>query len=205
MPESFRVRLLQNALLLTFEPGQTIFRPGDPVGGIYGLVAGTIVVNTAPPGSTPRLIHIAIPGGWAGEDCFITGQPRRIELVVQSQAWVMHVPLKTMELMAQSDPDTIRAFCAISIMSADSLLRIVHDLQKRNVSARIASALHRIAWAENTSVSVSQENLSIITNTSRKQVNSAIQHFVENGWVAISYRSITVKDPEALRQHAEQK
>jgi CRP/FNR family transcriptional regulator, cyclic AMP receptor protein len=204
MPETFRTQLLQNALLLKYETGQAIFRPGDPPGGIYGHVAGTVVVNTAPLDSTPRLIHIAVPGGWTGEDCFMTGQPRRIELCAQSEVWAMHVPLETMEQMAASDPNNIRAFGVISIMSSDKLLRIVHDLQKKNVSARIASVLHRMSWATDVAISVSQENLGVMTNTSRKQVNSAIQRFVEAGWVEIGYRSITVTNPSALRRYAEE-
>ncbi|CAI1905876.1 Uncharacterised protein [Serratia fonticola] len=54
----------------------------------------------------------------------------------------MHVPLDTMEHMAQADPENIRAFGVISVMPSDALLRVVHDLQKKDVSARIASALH---------------------------------------------------------------
>lgn len=131
MPEPFRIRLLQNALLLKFEAGQVIFRRGEPAGGIYGLVTGTVIVNSAPPDSAPRLIHIARPGGWTGEDSFMTGQPRRIELVTQSDTWVMHVPLKTMEQMVALNPNDIRAFGTISILASDSLLRIVHDLQKK--------------------------------------------------------------------------
>lgn len=203
MPEPFRVRLLQNAQLLKYEPGQIIFRTGDPPGGIYGLVAGTVSVNTAPLDSTPRLIHIAVPGGWTGEDCFLTGQRRRIELLAQSEAWVMHVPIKAMEQMSVANPSDMRAFGVISIIAGDSLLRIIHDLQKNNVGSRIASALHRISWTTDAPVSVSQENLSILTNTSRKQVNNVIQHFVEQGWVETAYRSITVTNPTALRQFAE--
>ncbi|AYA08363.1 Crp/Fnr family transcriptional regulator [Rahnella aquatilis] len=203
LSEDFRVRLLKNALLLNYGAGQVIFRTGDPSGGIYGLVAGTVIVNTAPPESTPRLIHIAIPGGWTGEDSFLTGQPRRIELIAQSDAWVMHVPIKAMEQMVALHPNDIRAFGTISILASDSLVRIVHDLKKKDVSSRIASALHRMSWATDTPVTVSQENLSVITNTSRKQVNSVIQRFVEQGWVETAYRAITVTDPAALRQYAE--
>lgn len=205
MPANFRRKLLRNAEFLRFSAGKTIFCPGDPVGGIYGLVSGVVTVRAAPSGQTPRLIHIAVPGGWTGEDCFLTGEPRRIELTAYSEIQVMHVPLPVMEEMASADPQALRAFSTISVMSADSLVRIVHDLQKKNVSSRIASALHRMAWSTNTPVTVSQDNLSIITNTSRKQVNVAIQRFIENGWVETRYRAIMVRDPEALLQFAEQK
>ncbi|MDU3301851.1 MAG: helix-turn-helix domain-containing protein, partial [Enterobacter ludwigii] len=131
--------------------------------------------------------------------------PRRIELTAYSEIQVIHVPLPVMEDIVSADPQAFRAFSTISVMSADSLIRIVHDLQKKDVSSRIASALHRMAWSTDTPITVSQDNLSIITNTSRKQVNVTIQRFIENGWVEIRYRAITVKNPEALLQFAEQK
>jgi CRP-like cAMP-binding protein len=203
MPEPFRAQLLSKALFLTFKPGQTLFQSGDPAGGIYGLVAGTLTVNTASSGALSRLVHIASPGGWLGEGGFITGQARRITLIAKTEVWVMHVPLEMMELMARTEPKNIRAFGNISVMWADSLLRIVYDLQIKNVSARIASALHRIASTTDTPVPVTQENLSIIANTSRQQVNNVIQHFADLGWVEIGYRSITITNPSALQHYAE--
>lgn len=203
MPAAFTTYLLQHALLLKYGPGQVIFKVGDPAGGIYGLVTGTVIVSSSPPNSAPRRIHIAVPGGWTGEDGFLTGQSRRIELLAQDEAWVMHVPLENMEKMVLADPLILRAFGTLAVMSSDSLLRMVHDLQQNNASARIASVLHRLCWSPHMPLPVSQENLSIIANTSRKQANSAVQRFVDAGWVVIGYRSIRVLNPSALKQHAE--
>lgn len=203
MSEAFRLRLLQHASLVKYHAGQVIFSPGDALGGIYGFVEGMVIIKTAPPYATPRLIDIAVPGDWLGEDSFMTGKPRRFELVAQNESWMLHVPLETMEQMAAAHPNDIRAFGVISILSTDSLLRIVHDLQKKDVSTRIASALHRMSWVTHAPIAFSQVNISIIANTSRKQVNSVIQQFVEQGWVETGYRSITVTNPLALRQHAE--
>lgn len=205
MPVDFRTLLLHNAEFLRFRAGTVIFSPGDPAGGIYGLVSGVVTVKTAPSGQTPRLIHIAVPGGWTGEDSFLTGDPRRISLTAYTDIQVMHVPLPVMEEMACTDPNTLRAFSSMSLMSTDSLIRIIHDLQIKDVSSRIASALHRMSWSTDTPVMVSQENLSIITNTSRKQVNIAVQRFEEKGWIEASYRAITVINPDALLQFAERR
>ena len=89
----------------------------------------------APPYSTPRLIDIVVSGDWIGEDSFISGKPRRIELVAQNETWLLHVPLEKMEQMAEQDPDNMRAFGVMSILGADSMLRLVHDLQKKSASA----------------------------------------------------------------------
>ncbi|MDU3302552.1 MAG: Crp/Fnr family transcriptional regulator [Enterobacter ludwigii] len=202
--DDFRDRLLENARLLKYEPGQVIFTKGDPAGGIYGLVSGTLGIIAAPPYSIPRLIDIAVAGDWTGEDCFISGKPRRSGLIAQNETWVLHVSLESMEQMASRDANNMRAFGAMSILAADSMLRLVHDLQKKNASARIASALHRICWAARTPVTLSQESLGTITTTSRKQVNAIIKRFVDDGWIETGYRSITVINPGALKAHADE-
>lgn len=202
--EAFRNDVLRRALLLKFAPGETVFRYGDPVGGIYGLVTGTLVINTAPPDATPRLIHLGVPGAWTGEGCFMTGQPRRGEMRAFTEIWMMHLPLDTMEQMAARDPNAIRAFGIISILGFDVLIRIIHDLQKREASRRIASVLQRMTWIGDTPIPLSQADLGIMTNTSRQQVNAALQRFVQAGWVQHTYRSITVTNSQALRKYSEE-
>lgn len=202
--DDFRALLLENAELLKYKPGHVIFAKGDPAGGIYGLVSGTLGIIAAPPYSTPRLIDIAVAGDWIGEESFISGKPRRIGLVAQNETWVFHVSLERMEQMAIQDANNMRAFGVMSILAADSMLRLVHDLQKKSASARVASALHRICWATRTPVTLSQESLGTITTTSRKQVNAIIKRFVDEGWIETGYRSITVLDPAALKNHADE-
>jgi CRP-like cAMP-binding protein len=90
--KEIRTEVLRQAVLMRFAPGESIFRFGDPVGGIYGLVAGTVTVNSAPPDATPRPIHLGIPGAGAGEGSFMTGQPRRGELRALGETWMMRVP-----------------------------------------------------------------------------------------------------------------
>lgn len=202
MPEAFQADLLHEALLLRFAPGELIFRHGDPLGGIYGLVCGIVTVNAAAVGATPRLIHLGIPGTWGGEGCFLTRQPRRVELRTSSETWLMHVPLEAMERLAARDPLASRAFGAIATFNADILQRTVHDLQKRNPARRIASVLQRAA-SPHASVPLSQADLGTMANASRQQVNAAIRQFASTGWVRSGYRSIAVLQPQALQRFAE--
>jgi len=203
LPEAFRVQLLSRAILMKFEPNQAVFRLGDPVGGIYGLVAGTVTVNSAPRDGTPSLIHLGVPGAWTGEGCFMTGQPRRGELRALGDAWMMHVPLDAMEQMAERDPNVVRAFGIISVLGVDVLIRVIHDLQKRDAARRIAAVVQRAAWIGDVPIPLSQAEIAVMANASRQQVNTAMQRFSEAGWVSYNYRAITVADPQALRDFAE--
>ncbi len=62
VPEGYRDEVLRRSTLLHFAPGQAVLHLGDPMGGIYGLVAGSVSVSIAPVGSTPRLVLLGVPG-----------------------------------------------------------------------------------------------------------------------------------------------
>lgn len=203
MTENFRTELLRHAHLQKFSPNQIVYRYGDPPGGIYGLVAGSLTINSAPPDAAPRLIHLGMPGAWTGEGPFLTGQPRRVEIRALGGAWMMHVPLDTLEQMAARDPGVSRAVAMNTVFTVDVLIRIVHDLQKRDVGRRVASVLQRAGWLGDVPIPLSQTDLGVMANASRQQVNMAMQRLVAAGWVNYTYRSITVTNPQALRQFSE--
>jgi CRP/FNR family transcriptional regulator, cyclic AMP receptor protein len=203
MTDSFRAELLRHAHLQRFAPDQIIYRYGDAVGGMYGLVAGSHTINSAPPDAASRLIHLGMPGAWTGEGPFLTGQPRRVELRALGGAWMMHVPLNALEQMSARDPGASRAIAMNTVFTVDVLLRIIHDLQKRDVGRRIASVLQRVSWLGDAPIPLSQADLGILANASRQQVNMAMQHFVAAGWVYSTYRSVTVTNPQALRRFSE--
>ena len=203
MTETFRRDLLRHSHLQKFAPDQIIYRYGDPVGGMYGLVAGSLTINSAPPEATPRLIHLGMPGAWTGEGPFLTGQPRRVELRALGGAWMMHVPLGALEQMAARDAGVLRAITMNTVFTVDVLIRIIHDLQKRDVGRRIASVLQRAGGPGDVPIPLSQSDLGVMANASRQQVNTEMQRFVAAGWVNYTYRSSTVINPQALRQFSE--
>ncbi len=202
-PEAFRSEVLRRAILLRFAPGEVIFHLGDPAGGIYGLVTGTLSVNIAPGNFTPRLIHLGVPGHWTGEACFLTRKPRRGELRAIVETSMLHLPLDVMDQMAARDPKVVHCIAQILMMSVETLLRVIHDLQKPEAARRIASVLQRATWIGEVPIPLSQAELGIMANASRKQVNAVMQRFSAAGWVTNTYRSITITDPVALRRFAE--
>ncbi|MCO5063475.1 MAG: Crp/Fnr family transcriptional regulator [Rhizobiaceae bacterium] len=201
-PPAFQDEVLRRSILLHFPAGEVIYRFGDDLGGIFGLVDGVLTVNTAPPDHTPQLIHVGAPGAWTGEGCFLTRQPRRLELRALVETWMMHVPLDQMDQMAAADPSVVRNFSHILMASVEVLIRIVHDLQIPDAARRIASVLNRAAWIGQRPIRLTQSEIGLMANASRKQVNATLSRFARIGWVKTDYRSITILDVEAVRQFA---
>ena len=113
--------VLRRATLGRFAAGEVVFRFGDPPGGIYGMVAGIVTMTTAPPSELPRLIHLGDPGTWTGEACFVTREPRRVEIRAFVDTVMMHLPLGAMDEMAATDPGVARHFARILVESIDTL------------------------------------------------------------------------------------
>ncbi|WP_332688647.1 Crp/Fnr family transcriptional regulator [Bosea sp. (in: a-proteobacteria)] len=203
LPEAVRTEVLRRSILLRFAPGEAVFHLGDPAGGIYGLVTGTVSVSIAPAGSTPRLILLGVPGRWTGEACFLTRKPRRGELRAVVETTMLHLPLDAMLQMASRGPDMVHHVALILMMNVEFLFRVIHDLQKPQADRRIASVLQRTTWIGDVPIPLTQSEVGVMANASRKQVNAALKRFVEAGWVAKTYRSITITDPGALSSFAE--
>lgn len=203
-PAAFRAEVLRRSTLLRFSPDEAVYRVGDDLGGIYGLVSGTVAIRMAPSTAMPLLVHYGVPGWWTGEGCFISRRPRRIEMRAVGEMWMLHLPLDAMDQMAAKMAEATLSFSNILMMNVEVLIRIIHDLQKPEAAKRIASVLQRAGWIGDRPIPISQIELGAMANASRKQVNAALQRFEQAGWVSHSYRSIKIIDADALRHFADE-
>lgn len=201
-PQAFQAMVLQRSKLVRFAPAERTFLCGDPLGGVYGIVSGALVVTTAPPGKTPRLLHVGMPGSWIGEDPFLTHEPRRVGMQAAVDSWAMHLPLEATEQIASRDAQAIRHFTKILAMNLDILVRAFYDLQHPDEDRRVALALLRISTVDGSIIPLSQADLGILSNALRKQVNAALQRFEAEGWIGKRYREVTLLDCRALQRFA---
>ena len=61
-PESFQRQVLERCLLRKCKPGASIFRKGDPPGGLFGLLSGGLAVDIAPSERGPNMAYFLRPG-----------------------------------------------------------------------------------------------------------------------------------------------
>lgn len=202
-PEEFRTEIFRRVLPVKYQAGEFIYRMGDPLGGIIGIVSGAVTVYVAPPNALPQLLHVLTPGSWTGEGPFLSRQPRRITLQAAIDTTGVYLPLELMDQMSGRDPLATRRFTQIMLLNLDLLLRAFYDLQDPDEHRRIARALRRLAPVENTPIPLAQSALGMLSNTSRKTVNAALQRFTKAGWVRTAYRSVVVTDLDGLTRFAE--
>ena len=67
---------------------------------------------------------------------------------------------------------------------------------------RVTSVLARANWIGGNNVPLSQADLGLMANASRKQVNAALHYFGKAGWITVGYRAIEVIDTLSLSEFA---
>jgi CRP/FNR family transcriptional regulator, cyclic AMP receptor protein len=115
----------------------------------------------------------------------------------------MHLPLDAMDQIASHDPLAVRRFTKILMINLDILVRAFYDLQNPDHDRRVALALLRVASGPGNVVPLTQSELGVMSNALRKHVNAALRRFATEGWVKKGYRSIAIRDGEALRRFAQ--
>ena len=202
-PEEFQAEVFRRSVPVKYSAGDVIYRQGGPLGGIYGIVSGAVVVSAAPRNAMPHPLHMLSTGAWIGEACFLSREPRRVSLQAAIDTTAIYLPIDCMDQMAGCDPLATRRFTQILLMNLDIVIRAFHDLQEPDEHRRVARSLRRVAPMENTPIPIAQSALGMLANTSRKTVNAALQRFAKAGWAKTGYRSVTVTNLKGLNRFAE--
>lgn len=203
-PKPFQDAVYGSGQIRRFGRGASIYLQGDAPGGIYGVIRGAVAVTIAPGPTGPHLGHLASPGEWFGEGSFLTGEARRIGLEAATDATLLHLPLEAMERMAASDPSSVRRFAQIAMLNIDLTLRVIDDLLIPQADRRVAAVLARLVGErDHGAVHLSQAELGLVANASRKVVNGALGRFAGRGWVIRGYSAIEIVDAKGLRTFAD--
>jgi CRP/FNR family cyclic AMP-dependent transcriptional regulator len=207
MPESFQQEVMGRCVLRKFKTGAWVFRPGDPPGGMYGLVSGSLAVDISPAGRGPDLSNFLRPGAWFGEVPAFTGMPRLAGLRATRATEALYLPLHAINAIAARDSSAWRYFALITMAHIEALSIAVDDLLRRNHTKRlIAMLLHmsdcRLVTPSDPDpieMDVGQKELAMLANVARTSAGDILRQLARAGHIDLSYRRIRILSPDALR------
>jgi CRP/FNR family cyclic AMP-dependent transcriptional regulator len=207
MPEPFQRAVLDHSVLQKYRTGAWIYRRGDPSGGMYGLVRGSLAADIAPDGRGPCLGYVLRPGTWLGDASFVTGLPRQVSVQAKRTTEILYLPAHAMNAIAHQDPAAWRYFALNGYEYQGRLASAVADLVRRDHTKRfIAMLLHmgdcRLASPASPDpieIDVGQSELAALANVARTTAGSMLRELAQAGYIGISYRRISIVSPDALR------
>ncbi len=207
VPAKFRADVLERSLIMTAAAGETIYQVGDPQGGIYGLVSGSLGVSIAPGDDGPYLAHFVRPGTWVGEGPVVTGGPRLVGLAAIRSSWLLHLPLQALQEILFKDPTGWRWIALLTMLHLETAIGAADDLMVRDHVQRCAAVLLRLAGCRRSGladgspidVHVNQNDLARLANIARTTAGSVLRGLASEGHIEHQYRRVRILAPEALR------
>jgi CRP/FNR family cyclic AMP-dependent transcriptional regulator len=207
LPDSFQRAVVDRCVLRKYRAGAWIYRRGDPPGGLYGVVRGSLAVDIAPEGRGPYLGYFMRPGSWFGEVPLFTGGPRLVSLRAARATELLYLPLHAVNAIVGEDSSAWRYFGLLSLAHVEILSSAIDDLLRRDHTKRfVAMLLHmgdcRLASPANAGpieIDVGQKELAILANVARTTAGAILRELEQAGHIDLSYRLIRIVSPDALR------
>jgi len=206
-PPSFQRAVLDRCLLLTFRAGDSVYRLGDPPGGMFGLVSGGLGVAVGQGECSPYIGHFALPGAWFGEAAAITRQPRRIGLSATRDTQMLHLPLPKIDEIVTDDPTAWRWLALVTVSHLDTAITACDDLMLRDHVKRCIALLLRLGGCRRMTppgvatvdIDIRQDEIATLANVARTTAGKVLGALEVQGHIAQSYRRVRLLAPDALR------
>ncbi len=197
-PPAFRAALIDRCRLRQFAAGDSLYHAGDPEAGIFGLVAGELLIK-APPAES--IIAVQAAGFWVGTATAFRREPRWVTLTAASPSLVLHLAQSDFEAMI-ADADNCRHFAIEVAESLGEAVSVVANLIQPDSEVRVAQRLLTFMGlygeARRHALGVAQSDLAEMCGLSRQTLNKVLQGFVARGIVALQYRRLEILDAAAL-------
>lgn len=190
--------------LRVFRRGQVVFTAGQTADTVIVVVSGRlkVVVRSAEGGELT--LTVVQPGGVFGELAAVDGGPRSADAETLEESRLLLIPRELVQDMCARLP-------AVSLALARSLAALLRrltegasDLVFLDLPRRVAKVLLSQPRGEDGVIrlKMSQEQLAHQAAGTRQSVNAALRGFERRGWIEISDRAVTVKQPTALSRFA---
>ncbi len=204
-PRRLQEEVLARGRIRRYGRGDVVFRRGDPPGGLYGVVSGSVLHRFPTSDHDSYIADGGRPGSWFGEPSLLRRQPRTVTVVSKSTTVLLHLALASFDDLLAREPAHWRSFAALACDRNEHLLRLLAERRpappRRRLAARLLGLLDahaRDGVPVERTVALTQSELADMTGVSRHTVNRVLSEFAAEGVLDAAYGRIVVRDVDAL-------
>ncbi|HSX70933.1 MAG TPA: Crp/Fnr family transcriptional regulator [Pseudomonas sp.] len=207
LPQALCDALLSEARLLQLEPGQRLFRRGDPPCGLYAVLEGMMRVGAVSRDGKEALLTLVEPPYWFGEISLFDGQPRTHDAYAEGPARLLQVPQAALLALLAREPAYWRDFALLMSQKLRLAFIALEEMSLLPAAPRLARRLLMMAegYGETDPRSVlhlAQEPLALMLGLSRQTTNQILKDLEARGALRLTYGGIEIADLGILRQAA---
>ena len=186
--------------------GQQLHAKGEEGVGFYGVCEGRLRVVSVGIDGREMLFALLGPGTWFGEISMFDDLPRTHDNFCETDCTVAIIPKKPFKALLADYPELYphftRLLCtrvrsAFQFIDSSAGLSLKHQLVKRLLMLTTSYGQHMPKHNAIT-LSLSQESLAQMINSSRQTVNQLLGELQEEGLLKRHYGKVTIPNPDLL-------
>jgi CRP/FNR family transcriptional regulator, cyclic AMP receptor protein len=208
--------------LVSVNRGEPLFRPENDPGGIYGVVAGGMLMFTTGHDGSLRAEHIMRRGAWFGYGAVLFRHNRTRLAEANEPSLLLHVPLAQLDGLRQSIPSADLALRLLAAHGEMALQNAISDLLIPNADHRLAAVLLRVTgcvrlppgprrpeglqhelrsdpWGNAAGEPLTQTLLADLANVSRQTVARFVDRASQEGWIEWRYGRVRILKPGDIK------
>jgi len=180
----------------------SIYRAGDPAGGIFGIVSGRLDMHLPLWGSDRALAHVVGPGWWIGDLAAVTGEPRRFDILVQRDTRLLRLSRAEITRLCDKYPEMHQHLLLMAMANMRLLIDAAEALGLSQPVSRVSACLLRIdrggpGWHGR--LELTQGELASIAKLSRRRTNAALHELETIAALRLGYGKIEILDRPRLQ------
>lgn len=211
LPADSARKLHAAASVLTFDRGETVFKPVPEPAYVFILKSGLVRIYRANQHGKQVTLGYIQPGEVFGELAALTHKPRESYAVAEEQSTVIKVERQVFVDAIQSRPSIVFSVAAEVGDRFKQIESRVEDLVFRSARSRVARIILQLAAEFRTKaanhlrigIRLSQSEIATLAGTSRPTVSIVLRDFEDEGLLSRAGGQILVKDREHLQEEAD--
>lgn len=205
LPIELRDYLMEHASLVELEKGRALYRSGDPAGGLYAVLEGSLAIGSTGIDGKEALLAVLGPTAWIGEISLFDGLPRPNDATAASRTLLLAVPDTALKRLLEREPRYWRDFALLMAQRLRLSFKNAESLALQPAAQRVAARLLTIAegygglHATRSRIRISQDSLASMVSLSRQTTNQLLKDLQSHQIINLKFGEIHILDLERLR------
>ncbi|MGH8081977.1 MAG: Crp/Fnr family transcriptional regulator [Lysobacter sp.] len=188
--------------------GELLYARGDAAEGLYGVVRGRIRMSVPTPNGREVLFVLFEPGSWFGEVSMFDGEPRPQDARAVGDSEILLLPRTRFLALLDEHPELYRGFTRLLCRKLRTVLEFVEDALTLPLAARLGKRVLELAKVYGVDdpegrlidLALPQDDLASMLGATRQSVSKELKSWEQQGWIALRYRHVVVRDAAALEK-----
>lgn len=204
--------LLDRAVTLNYQPGQTIFVEGDPCEGLYVIQSGQVKILKTAPSGREQILTIEEAGHSIAELPVFDGGDYPASAAAISEATLLLIRKRDFHSLCMEHPEVALKVLKVVGSRLRTMVNLINELSFSSVRHRLAALLLRLAKMEGKKTeggivfhlpSTNQE-LAAQIGTVRELISRNLGRLQSMGIIQVHGKRVTVQDLRRLEAEVEE-